>query len=354
MVMHATQRQFEIDEIPKHDVIRAVLVNKSDCKGLSPLICAAANGQAEACKFLLSNGADPLHVDHAGLTALHHACQLGCNLSVNVLLEHSAENDCTSFVNVQQPCTGMTPLHFAASSSCSAIAKLLLMHGADLQLVTTAQFQSVTAGSTPLHFAAVRLDKDMVEIMVASCSNHWMFVDSPRLPLDVRCIKDSKGLTPLHYARSRRDIALLLHPALLYIDGSGSLPHTSYAVEVTKIPTLAETSSRALKQYLKNSLSLLRHSCAKELTAPALAASILQKEALLPAPSGNTSLISHDPQEDDDCCPVCMEQLRDVTLMPCGHAMCFGCIRDIIMAHSMFAPVDCALCRTHIQGFRKG
>lgn len=72
---------------------------------LTPLMQAAAQGDATKCQQLLKQGevinqlATPL-----GLSALHLACQQGSVATVEVLLGHGA------LINLQLPCNGMTPL----------------------------------------------------------------------------------------------------------------------------------------------------------------------------------------------------------------------------------------------------
>ena len=115
--------------------------NVSDCRGATPLMCAAQSGNIEACKLLLMNGASVKAKDHDGLTALHYAAKYNHPEVVELLVAHGA--DCK-----EKHSRGSTPLHLAAGFGAVQCIKNLLM-SSSVPLV------NIQGGGkqTPLHFA---------------------------------------------------------------------------------------------------------------------------------------------------------------------------------------------------------
>ncbi|KEQ16457.1 RING-HC finger protein [Endozoicomonas numazuensis] len=55
----------------------------------------------------------------------------------------------------------------------------------------------------------------------------------------------------------------------------------------------------------------------------------------------------------DMICPICMDKISDVRLMPCGHAMCNGCLQKLLDNHNRAHPNDpvpCHKCRAPMEG----
>ena len=99
--------------------------------GLTVLMMAAGQANAEIVKILLNSGADVLTRDRrAGATALHKACQGGSVEVVQLLVEAGA------FVDSVAPTTGHTPLMDALWFKFPDIANYLLAEGAGLNLST--------------------------------------------------------------------------------------------------------------------------------------------------------------------------------------------------------------------------
>jgi ankyrin repeat protein len=55
-------------------LIHGAAANRKDPDGVTPLIRAVRNSDAETAGMLLGHGADPNLTDPAGWTPLHHAC----------------------------------------------------------------------------------------------------------------------------------------------------------------------------------------------------------------------------------------------------------------------------------------
>jgi len=129
---------------------------------------AAADGDIELVKSLISKGADVNERGGWGNTPLHHACRKGHAEVAKLLISKGA------YVNARSgnaPSTsgdlpsrsGMTPLHYAAASGDKQTVKLLLSKGADINAKNT-------GGMTPL-FEAMKSPaaarKEIVELLMA-------------------------------------------------------------------------------------------------------------------------------------------------------------------------------------------
>lgn len=93
----------------------------------TPLIQAAEEGDADAVRSLLKNGADPNDSDIFGGTALIRAARNGNIEIAGLLLAHGAD--------VNAPIEGAnrtTPLMYAVSNGNTGMVRLLLEHGADV------------------------------------------------------------------------------------------------------------------------------------------------------------------------------------------------------------------------------
>jgi len=116
------------------------LLEQRDENNLTPLILAAANGQAAVVRLLLERGADIAAGDTEGSNALHNAAATGQLEIVRILLENGSN------IN-EQDNFGMTPYLFAASYGHVELMKYFEERGADTALTTT-------NGRRAIHLAA--------------------------------------------------------------------------------------------------------------------------------------------------------------------------------------------------------
>ncbi|KAF8771310.1 Ankyrin repeat domain-containing protein 39 [Argiope bruennichi] len=80
---------------------------------------ASRNGKEEACRILLSNGANPNAQTNGGATPLHRAAYLGQQNIVSLLLQYKA-NPCISDSD------GKTALHKAAEGQHLEVCQILI------------------------------------------------------------------------------------------------------------------------------------------------------------------------------------------------------------------------------------
>jgi ankyrin repeat protein len=144
-------------------------VNAKDSRGATPLMYAAAFGNARQMKLLLEAGADVNAQNTFHATALIWAG--GDAVKSRLLIEHGADIN----VRTQQ---GRTALMAAAKRNGNAdLVRLLLEKGADVK----------TPGDTTLILAAQSGDVEIMRLLIDSGA-------------DVNCISPRLGETPLMYA----------------------------------------------------------------------------------------------------------------------------------------------------------
>jgi ankyrin repeat protein len=142
----------------------------------APLIDAARNGDVEAVRSLLAEGADVNTAQGDGMTGLHWAAEGGHAAVADLLLAAGAAVEARTRVG------GYTPLHLASRSGHGSIANALLDAGADPGVTTTG------SGVTPLHLAAAAFDgADAVSALLRSGAK-------------VDALESSSGQTPLMFA----------------------------------------------------------------------------------------------------------------------------------------------------------
>jgi imidazolonepropionase-like amidohydrolase len=170
---------------------------------------AAANGEIERVKLLISEGADVNVKNNEGLIPLHYAAREGHKEIVELLLAHGAD------VNIGGADYNRTAAEFAMWSNHMEIVRLLVSKGADISPLHFALYMKDEAkarsliesgvdvnrrtpyGTTPLDRAVVAGLKDIVELLIAKGA-------------DVKA-KDNWNWTPLHSAvYGQKDIVELL------------------------------------------------------------------------------------------------------------------------------------------------
>jgi len=149
---------------------------------------AAAAGDIEQVKLLISKGSDVNAKDRMGRTALHSAAEKGHTNIVKFLIDRGADINATSWGDRQ------TALHRAAGEGHADVVKLLIDRGADVNAKTRSQ-------GTPLHNAASKGDRKTVELLLSKGA-------------DINA-KDRQGSMPLYWAMTssaagRKEVVELL------------------------------------------------------------------------------------------------------------------------------------------------
>lgn len=125
-----------------------VLKTKSHKGTITPLHLAAATGQSDTARALISKGADLDARTAYGDTPLHKAATEGQTDMAIILIGDGAE------VNSRNLLGDATPLHAAAEKGHAITAMELIKQGADPN--ARKNTSAVDAGWTPLHCAAAR------------------------------------------------------------------------------------------------------------------------------------------------------------------------------------------------------
>jgi ankyrin repeat protein len=142
------------------------------------LMEATQQGDVEAVRSLLEDGADPNADQGDGLTALHLAAQAGKLDIAKLLIGAGAEISATTRIG------GYMPIHLASGAAHASVVGTLIEAGADPGAVTTA------SGATPLHLAAKAFNG---ESTVRRLLEHGARVNP---------VETSAGQTPLMFAAS--------------------------------------------------------------------------------------------------------------------------------------------------------
>ncbi|KAJ5436129.1 hypothetical protein N7445_007014 [Penicillium cf. griseofulvum] len=155
--------------------------------GLSPLHCAAVQGNDEMIAFLLDNGAKENAVSADGRTALHLATERGHRKCIKLLFAHHADSRIADR-------NGATCLHVAVGTAMDeSMVPLLVKHKVDLN------FQNTLTGNTALHLAVEWKRPRIILFLLEKGAN----ID----------IGNNEGLTPLQLAANTDNceaISLLL------------------------------------------------------------------------------------------------------------------------------------------------
>ena len=132
------------------------LTLRSDGHDAPLLVSAVRDGDVEAVRSLLRQGAYANAAEGDGLSTLHWAARSGEPEIAKILLDAGAT------VDARTRNGAYTPLHEASKAGNASVARVLLEAGADPAARTTA------GGATPLHFAAISGSAAAVEVLLES------------------------------------------------------------------------------------------------------------------------------------------------------------------------------------------
>lgn len=172
-------------------------VNADPGDGVTPLFCAALNGTAEMCDFLLSEGA---RLD------FYSACVLGKKAEVEAMLKATPTLATTKDKRLKRE-----PVFYAAMGGREEIARLLIEKGADVN----ARGPEFSEGNFIVYLGSSAWAKNIGETPLHTASKRG-FVEFVRILLDKGAkttAKDNNGDTPLHVAAKkgeRKVVKLLL------------------------------------------------------------------------------------------------------------------------------------------------
>ncbi len=187
----------------------------------SPVADAAQQGDLDAVRRLLREGADVNAPQGDGMTALHWAAERGDASLCEVLLYAGARVDAGTRIG------HYTPLHLAARAANEAVLGLLLRAGSDPNAVTT------NSGAAPLHLAAASGDRDVIAALIEGGA-------------DVNGREGVWGQTPLIFAAAANRIAAI--EALLDAGGDPSI--TAWSVDVDEQAKADAAAERRLSEFL--------------------------------------------------------------------------------------------------------
>ena len=187
------------------------------------LVSAVRDGDAEAVRSLLRQGADANAAEGDGLSTLHWAARSGEPEIAKMLLDAGATVDATTRNGAY------TPLHEASKAGNASVARVLLEAGADPAARTTA------GGATPLHFAAVSGSAAAVEVLLESGAE-----------IDAREAESEQ--TPLTWAAASNDLETV--SALL--DGGADPNAATRVVDVVQVFEDARKARELYEQRKKN------------------------------------------------------------------------------------------------------
>ncbi|XP_076973051.1 ankycorbin isoform X5 [Tamandua tetradactyla] len=154
-------------------ITHGVDVTAQDTAGHSALHLAAKNSHQECIKKLLQSKCPAESIDSSGKTALHYAASQGSLQAVQILCEHK------STINLKDS-DGNTPLLLAAQNGHSEVCRFLLDHGADVN-------SRDKNGRTVLMLACEIGSSNVVEALI-------------RKSADLNLV-DSLGHNALHYSK---------------------------------------------------------------------------------------------------------------------------------------------------------
>jgi len=152
--------------------------------GAAPVADAARQGDRDAVRVLLQQGADVNTAEGDGMSALHWAADRGDVEMTKMLVYAGANIDAATRIG------HYTPLHVASKGGFASVVELLIEAGAPVNVMTT------TSGVSALHLAAASGSTDTVAVLL----DH---------DADVDARESAWGQTPLIFAAGYNRVGTL-------------------------------------------------------------------------------------------------------------------------------------------------
>jgi ankyrin repeat protein len=150
----------------------------------SPVADAAMNGDVEAVRTLLRQGADVNTAQGDGMSALHWAAESGLVEMTDMLIYAGADLEAVTRIGDQ------TPLHVASRAGMASTVEALLKAGADANATTA------TGGATSMHLAAASGSADAISLLIGSGA-------------DVDALDSARGQSALMFAAAFNRVAAI-------------------------------------------------------------------------------------------------------------------------------------------------
>ncbi len=175
--------------------------------GFTPLHLACKRGSEATVQQLLQMGADARVLDGTGRSLVHELCSRGDSAAgaLKAVLAAGADADWATPI-------GVTPLHEAAKDNAHGMAQLLLAAGA------SADARRSDNGRTPLHTAAAYGSLEVLQLVLAGCSDPNVLDVEQRTALHLALEKQHSALVDELLDDARVDLTLATREGLTPLD----------------------------------------------------------------------------------------------------------------------------------------
>lgn len=182
---------------------------------------AAAQGNVDAVRALLRDGADVNEAQGDGMTALHWTAEQGDAALAAMLIQAGSSLEAGTRIG------NYTPLHIASRNGHADIVHALIQAGADVNAKTS------NSGATPLHLAAASGDRDTVTRLLTAGA-------------DREAREFQWGQTPLIFAAAANRVDAIE----VLLDAGADIGVTSLAVDTAVMEEADKAAERRIAEFL--------------------------------------------------------------------------------------------------------